>query len=47
MWQMLHPDNYVEPMTAEFATYTIAVNSKQDADSRKELVTNRSGLASS
>jgi tyrosinase len=37
IWQALHPDSYVEPMRAVEQTYTTAMNTLLDGDSRKSL----------
>lgn len=38
IWQALHPDSYIEQMRAVEQTYTTAMNTLLDGDSRKSLI---------
>jgi tyrosinase len=44
IWQALHPDSYIEPMRAVEQTYTTAMHTLLDGESRKSSIVPRPSL---
>lgn len=38
LWQVLHPDSYVEPLVAITQTYTVHIGDTEDANSRMNFL---------